>query len=106
MSRTRVTAKHPPENPLAHRLRSWGPELRAEPDHPAKGVGSEDAFSAVQKPDAPGSGGSLQSYRGSAAPLRNHAGQENWTACRITAQSPSRAVLLCPALQVWPCDLL
>ena len=33
MSRTWVTAKHPPENPLAHRLRSWGPELRAEPDH-------------------------------------------------------------------------
>ena len=30
---------------------------------------SEDAFPAVQKPDAPGSGGSLQSYRGSAVPL-------------------------------------
>lgn len=124
--KTRVTAKHPPENPLAHRLRNRGPELRAEPGHPARGVRVRTRSRpwrsptplAVEKPEAPGGGRSLRSDRGSAVPQgggvgrlsadspRNQAGQENWTACQITAHSPSRAVLLHPAPQVWPHDLL
>ena len=110
--------KTPSGEPSGPKTEELGPRAQGRARPPCKRHQSEDAFSAVEKPDAPGSGGSLQSDRGGAVPQgggvgrlsaaspRNHAGQENWTTCQITAHSLSRAALLHPALQVWPRELL